>query len=405
VPAPDVVVIGGGIIGLAIAEQLVRRGAGVTVLERRACGSEASGAAAGMLAPLAETALHGAASADRRPFLTLALAGLEAHPPWLERLRAETGLDVGPHGPGMLRITDESGVDALRSAFDRQRSLGLPLEWLDGAALNAAEPALASAAAAIRSPREQHVQPPVVVQALVRSLTARGGAVRESTPARGFVTRGARVLAVRTDDGELACAEVVIAGGAWTPGIAAKLGAAVLVEPVRGQILALAPQPVPFRHTLYGPDGYLVPKPEGRLIVGATEDQAGFDARPTASGVARLLAMATRLSPSLADAPFAGAWAGLRPASADRQPLLGPLPEWENVALATGHFRNGVLLAPLTGQLLTEWVRNRHVPPLMAPFLPAGRCGGVRADGQSSVVSHRRTAGPTPAPPPAYPVR
>lgn len=386
--APDVVVIGGGIIGLSIAEQLGRRGAGVTVLERHACGSEASGAAAGMLAPLAETACH--ASADHSPFLTLALAGLDAHAPWLERLRAETGLEVGPHGPGMLRITDETRVEDLRSAFDRQSSLGLPLEWLEGAALKAVEPALAGVIAAIRSPREQHVQPPVLVLALARSLTSRGGTVREGAPARGFVTHGARVLAVRTDDDELPCAEVVIAGGAWTPAIAAALDARVPVKPVRGQILALLPQPMPFRHTLYGPDGYLVPKPDGRLVVGATEDQAGFDSRPTADGVARLLAMATRLLPSLAAAPFSGAWAGLRPASADRLPLLGPLPEWENVSLATGHFRNGVLLAPLTGQLLTEWLLCRCAPPLMAPFLPQGRCGDRQerspGDAPSSVL-------------------
>jgi glycine oxidase len=162
----------------------------------------------------------------------------------------------------------------------------------------------------------------------------------------------------------------VIAGGAWTPAIAAELGVEVGVDPIRGQILALTPQPMPFRHTIYGPKGYLVPKPDGRLVVGATEDRAGFDARPTAGGVARLLAMATRLSPPLAGAPFAAAWAGLRPASADRLPLLGPLPGWENVALATGHYRNGVLLAPLTGSLIAEWVLCRRLPPLLAPFLP-----------------------------------
>ena len=113
-----------------------------------------------------------------------------------------------------------------------------------------------------------------------------------------------------------------------------------------------------------------MPKPDGRLVVGATEDEAGFDARPTAAGVTHLLTAAARLAPSLAAAPFDGAWAGLRPATADRLPLLGPLPGWENVSLATGHFRNGVLLAPLTGSLLAEWVMERRISKLMAPFLP-----------------------------------
>jgi glycine oxidase len=383
VAAPDVVVIGGGIIGLSVADALAACGARVTLLERRSCGAEASGAAAGMLAPLAEARAPG-------PFLTLALAGLEAHAPWLERLREETGVDVGPHGPGMLRVAPEGEPEALRAAFEWQRRCGLPLDWLKGGAVREREPSLAACAGAILSPREQHVQPPLVVQALARTLAGRGVVVREGAPARSFVTGGDRVRAVRIDAGEVACAEVVIAGGAWSPAIAAELGAEVAVEPIRGQILALAPSPIPFKHTIYGSDGYLVPKPDGRLVVGATEDRAGFDARPTADGVRRLLAMALRLAPGLSAAPFLTAWAGLRPMATDRMPLLGPLPGWENVALATGHFRNGVLLAPITGTLLAEWVLERRALPLMEPFLlsgdrtmPVGRAVTTAAGGRA----------------------
>jgi glycine oxidase len=374
VGAPDVVVIGGGIIGLAIADELVRCGASVTVLERRTCGREASGAAAGMLAPLAEATWHGSClRPGRSPFLSLALAGLDAHSPWLERLRADSGLDVGPHGPGMLHVVDASRVDALRTAYEQQILIGLPLEWLDKTAIRAEEPALSGSAAAIRSPREQHVQPPLIIRALAHSVSMKRGSVREGAAASGFLTRGDRVQAVRTAERDLPCAQVVVAGGAWTASIAAELGVEATVGPIRGQILALAPDPLPFRHTIYGPDGYLVPKPDGRLVVGATEDHAGFDARPTAAGVARLLAMATHLSPPLAHAPFAGVWAGLRPVTPDRLPLLGPLPQWDNVSLATGHYRNGVLLAPVTARILTEWVLHRTVPPLMQRFLPSTR--------------------------------
>jgi glycine oxidase len=362
-PAPDVVVIGGGIIGLSVADALVARGAQVTVLERGGWGAEASGAAAGMLAPLAEARSPG-------PFLTLALAGLEAHAPWLERLRAETDLALGPHGPGMLRVAAEDEVEALSAAFAWQRAQGLPLAWLEWNQVRELEPALAPCAGAVLSPREQHVQPPLIVRALARTLTAGGAVLREGLPVTGFVVSRGRVEAVRTDDGEQPCAEVVIAGGAWTPSIAAELGAEVVVGPVRGQILALAPEPMGIRHTVYTHTGYLVPKPDGRLIVGATEDRAGFDARPTAAGVSRLLDAAVRLAPGLASAPFASAWAGLRPATPDRLPLLGPLPGWENVTLATGHFRNGVLLAPLTGLLIADWVLAHQLAPLMQPFLP-----------------------------------
>jgi glycine oxidase len=362
--SPDAVVVGGGIIGLSVADALAARGARVTVLERRNCGAEASGSAAGMLAPLAEARAPG-------PFLTLALAGLEAHAAWLERLQAETGLDVGPHGPGMFRVAREGEVESLRDAFDWQRECDLPLEWLEGGAARALEPALERCVGAILSPCERHVQPPLVVQALAESLKRWGVEVREGAPVRGFVTAGARVRAVQTEGDVVPCSEVVIAGGAWSSAIAAGLGAEVAVEPIRGQILALGPSPMPLAHTLYGSEGYLVPKPDGRLVVGATEDRAGFTARPTAEGVARLLAMAARLMPELAAAPFLTAWAGLRPMAPDRLPLLGPLPGWQNVALATGHFRNGVLLAPLTGALLADWVLDRRVPPLMAPFLPS----------------------------------
>jgi glycine oxidase len=362
-PAPEVVVVGGGIIGLSVADALVARGARVVVLERRHCGAEASGAAAGMLAPLAEAHAVG-------PFLPLALAGLDAHTPWLDRLRAETGLDLGPHGPGMLRVAGDSEVNAMRAAFEWQREQGLPLVWLDPSEVRELEPCLAACAGAILSPREQHAQPPLIVQALARLLASRGAAIREGAPARGFSVSRNRVEAVQTDDGVLECTEVVIAGGAWTPAIAAELGVEVGVEPIRGQILALAPSPMPLRHTVYTAAGYLVPKPDGRLIVGASEDQAGFDARPTAGGIDRLLAMAMRLAPGLASAPFGSAWAGLRPATPDRLPLLGPLPGWENVTLATGHFRNGVLLAPFTGALIAEWVLERRLSPLMQSFLP-----------------------------------
>jgi glycine oxidase len=341
-----------------------------------------------MLAPLAEAREAG-------PFLMLALAGLEAHSPWLERLRVETGMDVGPHGPGMLRLAAVGEAETLRASFEWQQNQGLPLEWLDAAAARQLEPALAPCDGALFSPQERHVQPPLVVQALARSVVAKGGRVTEGTTVRGFVTGRARVQAVLTREGEVPCGEVVIAGGAWTTSIAAELGASLGVVPIRGQILALAPHPLPICHTVYTRAGYLVPKPDGRLIVGATEDQAGFTARPTAAGVERLLNVAVRLAPDLAAAPFHSAWAGLRPATSDRLPLLGPLPDWQNVALATGHFRNGVLLAPLTGALLAEWVLYRRVPALMAPFMPA------RLNAAASV----QTALVTPEPRPACPAR
>jgi glycine oxidase len=379
----DVVVVGGGIIGLSLAWQLAREGVSVVVLERGQIGGQATGAAAGMLAPLAE-------AREPSPFVALALASLHLYPGIAAALHEAIGLDVELRGPGMLRVALTDGeAEALRQEWAWQREAGLRMEWLTGQEARRLEPALApEVRAAIFSPEERHVEPRRLVRAWGLAAAARGVRVREGTAATGFETRrgGAdrsapgsaanRVTAVLTGETRTPCGALVVAGGAWSGEVAGCLGARLPVFPVRGQILALACLPPPVRHTIYTHTGYLVPKADGRIVVGATEDRAGFDARPTASGMGRLLTMAPALAPALAEAPFESAWAGLRPATADRLPLLGPLPGWENVVLATGHYRNGILLAPITAERLAEYIVNgcgsgrALVDPLLQPFLP-----------------------------------
>jgi glycine oxidase len=373
----DVVVVGGGIIGLSLAWQLAREGVAVVVLERGQIGGQATGAAAGMLAPLAE-------AREPSPFVALALASLHLYPGIATALYEEVGLDVELRGPGMLRVALTDGeAEALRQEWAWQREAGLRMEWLSGEDARRLEPALApEVRAAIFSPEERHVEPRRLVRAWGLAAAARGVRVREGTVATGFETRrggrsaASRVTAVLTGETRTPCGALVVAGGAWSGEVAGWLGARLPVFPVRGQILALACLPPPVRHTIYTHTGYLVPKADGRVVVGATEDHAGFDARPTASGMGRLLTMAPALVPALAEAPFESAWAGLRPATADRLPLLGPLPGWENVLLATGHYRNGILLAPITAERLAEYIVNgcdaglAPVDPLLRPFLP-----------------------------------
>jgi glycine oxidase len=367
----DVVVVGGGIIGLSLAWQLAGEGASVVVLERGQIGGQATGAAAGMLAPLAE-------AREPSPFVALALASLHLYPGIAAALYEEVGLDVELRGPGMLRVALTDGeAEALRQEWAWQREAGLRMEWLTGEEARRLEPALApEVRAAIFSPEERHVEPRRLVRAWGLAAAARGVRVREGTIATGFETWRSRVTAVLTGETRTPCDALVVAGGAWSGEVAGWLGARLPVFPVRGQILALACLPPPVRHTIYTHTGYLVPKADGRVVVGATEDQAGFDARPTASGMGRLLTMAPALVPALAEAPFESAWAGLRPATADRLPLLGPLPGWENVLLATGHYRNGILLAPITAERLAEFIVNgcgagrTPVDSLLRPFLP-----------------------------------
>ncbi len=358
-------VVGGGVIGLSVAWRLLHAGASVVVLERGQVGKEASGAAAGMLAPLAEARGPG-------PFVELGLESLRRYPLFVDALREETGIDPELSCPGMLRVAmDAEEEDALCGAFTWQGEAGLRVERLSGEEARRLEPCLSPhVRAAVLSPQERHVEPRRLVRALALACARRGGRIAEGAPAESFETQGARVTGVRTADGAVSCGQVVVAGGAWTGAIGRRLDAPLPEFPVRGQILALACLPPPVRHTVYAHRGYLVPKADGRVVVGATEARAGFDARPTAGGLARLLVMAPTLVPALADASFESAWAGLRPASADGLPILGPLPAWENAHVAAGHFRNGVLLAPVTAEAVTPSVLGERAHPLLAPFRP-----------------------------------
>lgn len=369
-PGTDIVVIGGGVIGLSVAWHLAHAGATVTLLERGQVGKEASGAAAGMLAPLAEAHACG-------PFVELGLQSLQRYPAWVDALKNETGVDPELIGPGMLRVATSDADDAaLRAAFAWQQAAGLCVEWLDGAAARKREPVLSPRIrSAVLSPHERQVEPRRLVRALVLACARRGVRIVEHVPAVGLETKGPCVTHVQTPTQTFPCAQVVVAGGAWTEPMGRWLHTSLPIVPVRGQIVALAGVPPPFRHTIYAREGYLVPKADGRILVGATEEHAGFDTRPTAGGMARLLALASMLVPALNAAPFDSVWAGLRPASRDGLPILGLLPGWENAHVAAGHFRNGVLLAPITGEIIAQSVLQQPPHALLA-VLSADRFAG-----------------------------
>lgn len=362
----DVVIVGGGIVGLSIAWRLADScpGASVTVLERGRCGGGASGAAAGMLAPLAEAEKPGA-------FVDLGLASLRRYPAFVEGLRAETGREVEVPGAGLLRVAlSEEEARSLDGATRWQEAAGLPVHRLTGDEALALEPGLAcDVVAAVHSPDEKQFDPRVLVAVLADACERRGVRIEEETAAAGFDTAGGRVHAVRTRLRNVPCGAAVVAGGAWSEEIGGWLGASLPVFPVKGQIVALRPAPgVAPRHTIYSHHGYLVPRADGRVIVGSTAERAGFDTQPTAGAVAGLLQSAVALAPALASATLDSVWAGLRPATPDALPILGRLPGWENAFVASGHFRNGILLAPITGDLMAGLVLGRPADPLLAPL-------------------------------------
>jgi len=363
--APDVIIVGGGVIGCAIAYNLAQAGARVTILERGEVGGEASGASAGILAPLE-------LSLERGPLLDLCLASLELHPSLADTLRDETGIDVEYLRSGILRValTDED-ADDLRALVERQ-VVGEVMEWVDAEALRRLEPRLAAARGGVYSPQYHQVNAHRLTQALAQGAIARGAALRQGVAVTGFVTSGSRVTGVRTGEGRMVAGHVVIAAGSWTGALGRRLGVSLPVKPMRGQMLAFPDSSSPLRHILLGEDGgYLAPKANGFLFVGATVEDVGFRKNTTAKGLAGLRRMAATLVPSLVYAEVASDWAGLRPGSPDGLPIFGPVPGWEGLSVASGHFRKGILLAPITGRLMAQWLTQGRTDIPLEPFSPA----------------------------------
>jgi glycine oxidase len=365
----DVVVVGGGVVGCAAAYTLAREGLEVTLLERDALAAHASGAAAGMLSPLGESAGLG-------PFLRYGLASLAMFEDLVPELRERSGVDAEYVPSGVLHAAlDDADEAHLRAKATALAAHGL--EWLDAEAAHKAQPGLApDLRGALWSAREGHVRSPLLTRAFAGAATQLGARIETGVAVDGLLREGGRVLGVRTGAGEVRAESVVLCTGAWAPACAGWLDGALTlpIEPVRGQILALdAPRP-PLRSMVVGGGVYVVPRRDGSVVVGATEERVGFDCRVTAAGLAQLLDAAPRAVPALATCTFRYGWAGLRPATPDGLPLIGPVPGHEGLFVATGHFRNGVLLAPITGRLVADLVTGKGLPEDAAAFLPERFC-------------------------------
>ncbi|HTO08721.1 MAG TPA: glycine oxidase ThiO [Myxococcota bacterium] len=361
--AADVAVVGGGVIGAACAWSLARHGASVVLLERDAVGAHASGAAAGMLAPIAETWGAG-------PIFAAGLESLRALEGDVDELRALSGVDPELVRSGVLRVAGEPEAGALRGHARALEAAGC--SWLDAGELRKLEPGIGrSFAGAVHSAREGHVDPARLTRAYAGAAARRGARIETGVEVMGLVRAGARVTGVRTAAGELPAHDTILCTGAWAARAGDWLGVAVPVTPVKGQMLALDAAGRRGGPILWSDDAYLVPRPDGELRVGATVEHAGFDARPTAAGAAGLLAGAFALVPELRAATLLRVWAGLRPGSPDELPLIGPAPGVAGAWLAAGHFRNGILLAALTGAALADEILDGRRPPGLAPFDPA----------------------------------
>lgn len=364
-PKPRVAVIGGGAIGLSIGWRLAAVGCQVDVFDARAAGRGASWAAAGMLAASLE------AEPQEEQLLGLTRASLALWPDFVRELEAAAGMSVGYRSEGTMAVAGtRDEAERLRFNCEFQRSLGLPVEWLSGMAVREREPCLAATIVAGALCASDHqVDNRQLVAALLSAFGGAGGRLREHCPA-ALVTEGGRVRGIRAA-GRLWPADVVVlAAGAWSAGIEGWPAAVRLpVRPVKGQmVMVQMPAQAPLlRHVVWAPKAYLVPRRDGRLLIGATVEDRGFDTTVTAGGVFALLDAAWRTLPGLEDLPIIETWAGLRPGSRDDAPILGASPV-DGLIIATGHYRNGILLTPITAAAIAALVLTGRMPAVTRGF-------------------------------------
>jgi glycine oxidase len=365
----DVVIVGGGVIGLAIARELALRGIrDVTVLERAHPGAEASSAAAGILAPQVE-AVH----AD--VFFQLACASRDNYLDFAAALQQETEIDVELDTTGVLYLGfTEEDENELSNRYKWQTSQNLQVDRLNAAEVRRLEPQIAAnVVCALRFPNDFQIENRLLIAALTRANEKLGVRVMPNCEVKSLVNRGERIEGVETSDGVISTRVVIIAAGAWCSSIG-NVRPPVKIEPVRGQMLCFRHSSILTRHLLYSTRGYLVPRRDGRLLAGSTSEQVGFEKRVTAEGTALIKGMAAEIIPMLANLSFVDSWAGFRPRADDGLPVLGPSEEIAGLFFAMGHYRNGILLAPITAQLIADAIEG-----LSSPFLLSFSPGRFRS--------------------------
>jgi len=363
--ASDILIIGGGVIGLAIALKLKLRGATVTVVSRDF--KQASTlAAAGMLAPQAEELSEG-------PMLDLCLWSRSLYPEWIRKLEQLTGVATGYWPCGILapvyevRGKGQEATGDLRYAAALRARIDVA-DWLDRDSINLYQPGLgAEVIGGWWYPEEAQVDNRALAKALRLAAQELGIDIREGVEVEAFEQHNRQVRGVRTSAGELQADHYVLATGAWSNELLP-----VPVRPKKGQMLSLqAPegnnQPLPLQRVLYGSDIYLVPRRDGRILIGATNEDVGWIPHNTPAGIHTLLGEAIRLYPKLQDWQIQECWWGFRPATPDELPILGTS-SLENLTLATGHYRNGILLAPVTALLLADLISEQKSDPILAHF-------------------------------------
>ena len=367
----NIIIIGGGVIGLGIGWQLAKAGASVTIYERDRAGRAASWAAAGMLAPLAE------AHTEEPELLALGSKSLALYPQWVQELETDAQMSIGYRVEGTLIVGLEADdTDQLRHLYTAQQDLGLDINWLTSREARDVEPALSPrVTAAIHCASDYQVDNRLMIEALQRAFQTCAGVLHENSPIERIVIENDVVTGVQTQAGFHTADVVILSAGCWSGQIEGLPDAIQPpVRPVKGQMLALQMEEgitinsvIRTIRARYPTSVYLVPRTDGRLIVGATSEEMGFDTRLTAGGMFELLRGAWEAVPGVYELPVLETWAGLRPGSRDNAPILGKTPV-DNLIYATGHYRNGILLTPITAYEITKLILTGETSETIAPF-------------------------------------
>ena len=373
---PRVAIVGAGAIGLAIAWRLAEAGCAVDLFERGQAGRGASWAAAGMLAAGVET------EPGEERLLALTRASQARWPDFARALEAAADDDVGYRDEGTMVVAlTRDDAEQLRNLATFQRNCGVALDWLDGAQTRVREPHLTPrTVGAVFSPHDHQVDNRRLVGALVKAVKAAGARLHEQCEVALDVV-GGRAVGVVAGERRIAADLVVLAAGAWSRQVTGLPAAArPPVRPIKGQMLAVRMDPAAplLRHVVWAPKAYLVPRRDGRLLIGATVEERGFDTSNTAGGIYGLLDGAWRAVPAIEELPIDEMWTGFRPGSRDDAPLLGPSAV-DNLILATGHHRNGILLTPITADAIRDLVLTGRLPEVARQFAPDRFAAPTRA--------------------------
>ena len=362
----DVIVVGAGVVGCAIAYELARRGASVEIVDERPVGMGATQASAGVLAPYIE-------AREGSPLLDLTVRSLGLFDHFMARVTEDSGVAVPYHRTGTLDVaTTDDEMRALRATADVLDRRDVPALWLDAQAVRAEEPQLGDVAiGGLLIGSHGFVAAGELTRALVIAARRHGAQLIEQSHVRR-ISRLHGDMIVDTDRGLLTGNAVVLAAGSWSADVAIDgVSRTVPVRPVRGQLLHLGWTGTPLRRVTWSGRCYLVPWDDGTLLVGATVEEAGFDERTTVAGVSQLLEAVSAIAPQARLAGFRGARAGLRPATIDDLPVIGASVVSPGLMYATGHYRNGVLLAPLTAQLVADAMLDKRIDPMLEPVRPS----------------------------------